>query len=67
MGKFQHRSSTRGRGLSKPKAEMLKRLRFAARRAELNGEGGIRTRGGVSPTQHFQCCTIDHSVTSPTP
>ncbi len=30
-----------------------------------SGEGGIRTRGGVSPTQHFQCCTIGHSVTSP--
>jgi hypothetical protein len=41
MGKIQHKNSTLGRGLSRPKAEMLKRLRFAARRAELNGEGGI--------------------------
>ncbi len=30
-----------------------------------SGEGGIRTRGGVSPTQHFQCCTFGRSVTSP--
>jgi hypothetical protein len=30
-----------------------------------NGEGGIRTRGTVSRTQHFQCCTFGHSVTSP--
>ena len=30
-----------------------------------SGEGGIRTPGGVSPTQHFQCCTIGRSVTSP--
>jgi hypothetical protein len=31
----------------------------------LSGEGGIRTRGGVTPTQHFQCCTFGRSVTSP--
>ena len=30
-----------------------------------NGEGGIRTRGELSPTQHFQCCTFGRSVTSP--
>ena len=30
-----------------------------------SGEGGIRTRGGVAPTQHFQCCTIGRSATSP--
>jgi hypothetical protein len=30
-----------------------------------SGEGGIRTRGGVTPTQHFQCCTFGRSVTSP--
>ena len=29
------------------------------------GEGGIRTPGGVAPTQPFQGCTIDHSDTSP--
>ena len=29
------------------------------------GEGGIRTPGTVARTQHFQCCTIDRSVTSP--
>ena len=31
-----------------------------------SGEDGIRTHGGVSPTQHFQCCTFGRSVTSPT-
>ena len=31
----------------------------------LGGEGGIRTPGGVAPTQPFQGCTIDHSDTSP--
>ena len=31
----------------------------------LSGEGGIRTPGTVSRTQHFQCCTIGHSATSP--
>ncbi len=30
-----------------------------------NGEGGIRTRGGVAPTQTFQVCTLNHSDTSP--
>ena len=30
-----------------------------------SGEGGIRTPGTVSRTQHFQCCTIGRSVTSP--
>ena len=65
MNRSQHKSSTNGRRLSKPKAEMLQKLRFAAARYERSGEGGIRTRGGVSPTQHFQCCTIGHSVTSP--
>ena len=30
-----------------------------------SGEGGIRTRGELSPTQHFQCCTFGRSVTSP--
>ena len=29
------------------------------------GEGGIRTHGTVSRTQHFQCCAFDHSATSP--
>src|SRR5690348_17290540 len=32
---------------------------------QASGEGGIRTRGGVTPTQHFQCCTFGRSVTSP--
>ncbi len=30
-----------------------------------SGEGGIRTPGPVTGTQHFQCCTIGHSATSP--
>lgn len=29
-------------------------------------ERGIRTPGKVAPTQHFQCCTIGRSATSPT-
>ena len=29
------------------------------------GESGIRTHGRVSPTQHFQCCTLNHSAISP--
>ena len=29
------------------------------------GGGGIRTPGGVAPTQPFQGCTIDHSDTLP--
>ena len=33
---------------------------------QTSGEGGIRTRGTLSRTQHFQCCTIGRSVTSPT-
>ena len=33
----------------------------------MNGEGGIRTPGPISETQHFQCCTIGRSVTSPSP
>src|SRR5262245_42770735 len=32
---------------------------------QASGEGGIRTRGVVTPTQHFQCCTFGRSVTSP--
>ena len=30
-----------------------------------SGAGGIRTLGTLSRTQHFQCCTIGHSVTAP--
>jgi aryl-alcohol dehydrogenase-like predicted oxidoreductase len=30
-----------------------------------NGEGGIRTRGTLASTQHFQCCSFGHSDTSP--
>ncbi len=38
---------------------------LTARSSSVSGEGGIRTRGGVTPTQHFQCCTFGRSVTSP--
>ena len=34
-------------------------------RSEISGEGGIRTPGPLSETQHFQCCTIGRSATSP--
>ena len=37
----------------------------AARVTFVSREGGIRTLGTVTRTQHFQCCTIDHSVTAP--
>ena len=30
-----------------------------------SGEGGIRTRGEIAPTRHFQCRTFGRSVTSP--
>ena len=30
-----------------------------------SGEGGIRTRGTLSSTPHFQCGALDHSATSP--
>ena len=29
------------------------------------GESGIRTLGEFDPTQHFECCTFDHSDNSP--
>src|SRR5215831_18259263 len=31
----------------------------------IGGEGGIRTHGTVSRTQHFQCCQLSRSCTSP--
>jgi hypothetical protein len=34
-------------------------------RKSRGGEGGIRTHGTVSRTQHFQCCQFSHSCTSP--
>ena len=34
-------------------------------RSAASGEGGIRTPGTISGTQHFQCCTIGRSATSP--
>src|SRR5213593_1212967 len=31
----------------------------------INGESGIRTHGGVSPTHAFQACSLNHSDISP--
>ena len=33
--------------------------------AKAGGEGGIRTRGKVTPTHAFQACSFNHSDTSP--
>ena len=41
-------------------------LSFPRGTAVLHGEGGIRTRGTLAGTRHFQCRTIGRSVTSPT-
>src|SRR5207247_7418344 len=32
---------------------------------QLDGESGIRTHGGVSPTHAFQACSLNHSDISP--
>jgi hypothetical protein len=40
-------------------------LKSRHRIRKLSGEGGIRTRGELSPTRHFQCRTFGRSVTSP--
>src|ERR1041385_5599863 len=50
-----------------------KSLSFDVRTSAINyrtiagGEGGIRTHGTVSRSQHFQCCQFNHSCTSPRP
>src|ERR1043165_2513240 len=38
---------------------------FCIHHSTAGGEGGIRTHGTVSRTQHFQCCQFSHSCTSP--
>src|SRR2546423_5510104 len=38
---------------------------FCIHHSTSGGEGGIRTHGTVSRTQHFQCCQFSHSCTSP--
>ncbi len=38
---------------------------FALGETNLNGEGGIRTLDRVAPIQHFQCCALNRSATSP--
>jgi hypothetical protein len=42
-----------------PKACSIKRA------SRLNGESGIRTHGGVTPTHAFQACSLNHSDISP--
>src|SRR4030095_12566329 len=44
--------------------ESMLRSSFILHRLD-GGEGGIRTHGTVSRTQHFQCCQFSHSCTSP--
>src|ERR1041385_9121447 len=34
-------------------------------RVDRNGESGIRTHGGVTPTHAFQACSLNHSDISP--
>jgi hypothetical protein len=41
------------------------RLSAKPLKKKTGGEGGIRTPGTLASTQHFQCCTFGHSVTSP--
>ena len=36
-------------------------------RANISGEGGIRTHGGVTPTTDFESVAFDLSATSPEP
>ena len=48
---------------SKSEAEMLKRLPIAAHGNQLNGEGGIRTRGKVLPLRRFSKAVL--STTQP--
>src|SRR5215203_7487354 len=61
-----HKNCHKRDALSSPrKAKGPCGKRFCHTGRLVSGEGGIRTRGTVTRTQHFQCCTIDHSVTSP--
>lgn len=61
INRFQTNSYTTGKvGCSKDKIKAIFREHISKK-----GEGGIRTRGGVTPAQSFQDCTIGHSDTSP--
>src|SRR5262245_38185068 len=52
------------RGFQAPIAQPPKAC--AVKRApRLNGESGIRTHGGVTPTHAFQACSLNHSDISP--
>ena len=46
-------------------SQQKSRHRVTTAASRTNGEGGIRTPGAISDTQHFQCCTISRSATSP--
>ncbi len=48
-----------------PITQTKSRHQVAMTASSMSGEGGIRTPGPLSETQHFQCCTIGRSVTSP--
>lgn len=62
---IQHNFSTTARRREKATPQAQETMLGASTRYKDSGEGGIRTRGGVTPTQHFQCCTFGRSVTSP--
>jgi hypothetical protein len=61
----QHKSSTASHNSPECSSQTIGRHRVTMTAYGGSGEGGIRTPGTVSGTQHFQCCTIGHSVTSP--
>ena|GEM_PF-6373071 len=63
----QHKSSTLTWRSEMNKSKSQRQPQLATGVLSTSGEEGIRTLGEVSPTQHFQCCTIDHSATSPAP
>ncbi len=44
---------------------LLQPCKSAESQTKNGGEGGIRTRGTLSSTPHFQCGALDHSATSP--
>ena len=61
MSKTQNTSTLTGAGVEVMIAVACHQLMTTAK----SGERGIRTPGTVARTQHFQCCTIGHSATSP--
>src|SRR5215204_3003773 len=53
----------KGMSLTKKRAGNLKISQTSP--SASNGESGIRTHGGVSPTHAFQACSLNHSDISP--